>query len=135
MTTSEIGDIVYAHCKRLSVADVRRGWNVGRGEAASERVCVTVKPATLSGRWCRAFVEVNVCVPDIQGEADLVRLADLEREYSAAFGLNTGVHRGARYRFRREGAGLMDDAAMRLHYVNIRVLFEFINVIEQWQEN
>lgn len=135
MTTSEIGDIIYTRCKGLSVADVRRGWNVGAGEVAAERVCVVVKPVSYAKGWNRAFAEVNVCVPDIQGEADLVRLADLEGEYSAAFGLNTGVFRGARYRFRRESAGLMDDAALRLHYVNIRVLFEFINVIEQWQEN
>ncbi len=134
VTSSDIGNILYKFCSGLSVKDVRRGWNFPKGEVVTECVTLSVKTVSAGGRWSKAFAEVNICVPDLSdGEADLIRLAELEAEYVAAFGWNTGVHDGTRYRFGRESTGLLDDAQLRLHYVNIRVQFEFLNLINQWQ--
>lgn len=134
MTTSDIGDILFLYCSTLSVKDVQRGWNFDKGEVAAERVTVSVKPVSGGRGWAKAYAEVNVCVPDLpDGDADLVRLAELEREYVGAFGINVGRKDGVNYRFKRESAGMLDDASLRLHYINIRVLFEFQNTIEQWQ--
>lgn len=136
MTSSDIGDILFLHCSTLSVKDVQRGWNFTKGEVATERVTVTVKPVSGGRAWGKAYAEINVCVPDLpDGDADLIRLAELEREYVGAFGINVGRKDGVNYRFKRESAGMLDDASLRLHYINIRVLFEFQNTIEQWQVN
>lgn len=136
ITTSDIGNVLYRHCARLSVKDICRGWNFPKGELSGERVSITVKTVSSGKPWSKAYAEVNVCVPDMEdGEADLIRLAELEREYSESFGTNTSVADGIRYRFRRESVSLLDDSGLRCHYVNIRVLFEFLNTIEQWELN
>lgn len=134
VTTSEIGDIFFSFLRKLSVQDVQRGWNFTDGEVLAERVTVSVKTTTHGGKWSKAFAEVNVCVPDLpNGDADLIRLEELEREYTLAFGINTGVHDGTAYRFARESSGLLADNQLRLHYINIRVKFEYLNFINQWQ--
>lgn len=137
ITTSDIGDILYLHLSGLSVKDIRRGWNLlPKGELTEERVTLTVKTITAGKPWSKAFAEVNILVPDMEdGQADLIRLSELEAEYVAAFGWNTSTRHGIRYRFGRETFGFLDDAQLRCHYVNIRVLFEFLNLIEQWQQN
>lgn len=137
ITTSDIGDILFLHLSGLSVKDVRRDGNLHpRGELTEERVTLKVKPITAGKPWSKAYVEVNILVPDMEdGQADLIRLSELEAEYVAAFGWNTSTRGGIRYRFGRESVGLMDDGQLRCHYVNIRVLFEFLNLIEQWQRN
>lgn len=133
LTTSEIGDILYRFCKELSVKDVRREWNFGKGEAVTERVVIAVKTLTHGRTWSKAFAEVNVCVPDLtDGDADLIRLSELEKEYTAAFGRNVGELNGVHFRFGRESSSLLDDSQLRLHYVNIRVQFEYLNFMEQW---
>lgn len=135
MTTSEIGDILYTFLTTLSVKDVERGWNLEDGEVGAERVTLSVKPVSYGRKWGKAYAEVNVCVPDLpDGDADLIRLSELEGEYSAALGFKTGVAGGTPYRFRRESVGLMEDRPLRLHYANIRVIFEFLNTLELWQD-
>lgn len=134
VTTSDIGNIIYKFCSSLSVKDVRRGWNFPKGEVTAECVTISVKTATNGRTWSKAYAEVNVCVPDLaDGEADLIRLGELEGEYVSAFGRSTGVLDGVRWRLSRESFGVLDDAQLRLHYVNIRVLFEFQNLMSQWQ--
>ena len=134
VTTSDIGNIIYKFCSTLSVNDVRRGWNFQKGEVTTECVTISVKTITSGRTWSKAYAEVNVCVPDLpDGEADLIRLGELECEYVSAFGRSTGVLDGVRWRFSRESFGMLDDAQLRLHYVNVRVLFEFQNLMSQWQ--
>ena len=82
--------------------------------------------------WLPRFADVNVCIPDFKsGRQNAPRLEEVERIAGQLFPKTyvSGVLYGSRYRFKRDSIGIEQDKPLRCHYVNVRILFETINVI------
>ena len=82
--------------------------------------------------WLPRFADVNVCIPDFKsGRQNAPRLEEVERIAGQLFPKTyaSGVLDGSRYRFKRDSIGIEQDKPLRCHYVNVRILFETINVI------
>ena len=131
ITTSDIADILYEACASFGVDVFRKGY-IPEGEVTKERVVIIPKEQTPETYWRKAFVEVNMCVPDISdGVADLVRLAEMERQARLALDGKTGEHDGSYYLFSIDSiSGANKDDSMRCHYVNVRLLFQVLNTME-----
>lgn len=77
----------------------------------------------------KSFVEVNLCVPDLsENEANTIRLNELERQAVKLFDDVVSTYDGTTYRYSIESIGTEADTALKCHYVNVRILFEVINV-------
>jgi len=135
VTTADIYKAVYTLLRNGSVATIWSGENMPEGEVEQERVVVHVKDISYGRTWSKCFVEVNVVVPDLKKSmANLVRLETLEREYSTLLSQGTGVVEGVRYRLKRDRVSVIASSQLKAHYVNCRLLFEFLNTLEQWQQ-
>ena len=79
--------------------------------------------------WKKSFVEVNLCVPDLKkGEANTIRLNELEKEAQELFDGVTGHYDGVSYFYSIDSIGTEEDTDLKCHYVNVRLLFEVLNV-------
>lgn len=105
-------------------------WAIPVGKVNRERIVVITPPEqTPDTYWENCFVAVNLCVPDIKGEANLRRLDELERAAKARFKEWTyGTYDGSAYRYRYENIGREEDVNLGCHYIYIRVLFRVLNI-------
>ena len=79
--------------------------------------------------WKKSFAEVNLCVPNLsENEANTIRLNELERKAGKLLDDVVSTYDGTTYRYSIESIGAEADAALKCHYVNVRILFEVINV-------
>ena len=79
--------------------------------------------------WRKSFAEVNLCVPDLsENEANTIRLNELERQAMKRFDDVVSSYDGTRYRYSIESIGTEADTALKCHYVNVRILFNVLNV-------
>ena len=100
IVTTDIGNILYRDCKAFEICIVPAGETL-TGELASERIVIHTKKQQPGKYWKKSFAEVNLCVPNLsENEANTIRLNELERK----------------------------DTALKCHYVNVRILFEVLNV-------
>ncbi len=134
IATNDISDILIRDCRPFGISEVYRKGNVKKvdGERlTSERIVVLPKPQSPGTRWFKDFVEVNLCVPDLEdGESDSGRLQELERQAKQVFNRVTGMYDGTRYRYSVDQIdGTVYDDDIKCHYVNVRLLFEVLNVI------
>lgn len=125
ITTSEIGDIVYKDCERFGIKRYRFG-NIPEGVVKSERIVIYVKTMTPDDYWKSVFVNVNFCVPDKKGVADIKRLKELER--MAMVLEKTGSYDGTAYTYSISSVGVEQDTALKCHFVNVRLKFDVLNV-------
>lgn len=132
IATTDIANIIYRDCKIFGIEDLYQKGNIPEGEIKSERIIVRAKNQSEGIYWDKGFVEVNLCVPDIDGMANLVRLNELERETKRLFKeAKTGVFDGTRYRYSNAEdnyIGIEEDAGLKCHYINVRILFRVLNV-------
>lgn len=99
------------------------------GKVTEERAVVTVKEVSRGPIFNRGFAEVNLCVPDRKGRADHGRLQELESSAVTFFGDDAvGEHGGTVYRYGLHSHSLHADADLGCRFVNIRLLFETLNV-------
>lgn len=131
ITTSDIVDILYGVCAPFGIDIFRRGY-IPDGEVSSERIVILPKDQTPSTYWKKCFVEINICVPDISdGVADLERLQELERQAARVFDGNAGEYSDSYYAYSISSiSGVNKDDSLKCHYVNVRLLFEVLNVME-----
>ena len=131
ITTSDIVDILYGVCAPYGMNIYRKG-NIPDGIVSKERVVILPKDQTPETYWRKSFVEVNVCVPDLrEGVANISRLQELERFSRALFASAAGEFDSSHYSYSISSiSGLNKDASLKCHYVNIRLLFEVLNVNE-----
>lgn len=134
IVTNDIADILIRDCRVFDIAEAYRKGNVKpvKGDRlTAERIVVLPKPQTPGTRWLKDFVEVNLCVPDLgEREANSPRLQELERMAKRYLHKVTGTYDGTRYRYSVDQIdGTMYDEDLKCHYVNVRLLFETINVI------
>ena len=98
IVTTDIGNILYRDCKAFGIDIVPDG-------------------------------EVNLCVPNLsENEANTIRLNELERKADKLLDDVVSTYDGTTYRYSIESIGAEADAALKCHYVNVRILFEVINV-------
>lgn len=128
IVTTDIGNILYRDCKAFGIDIVPDGETL-TGELKYERIVIHVKKQQLGTYWKKSFVEVNLCVPDLsENEANTIRLNELERQASKLFDDVVNTYNGNRYRYSIESIGTEADTALKCHYVNVRILFNVLNV-------
>lgn len=127
ITTSDVVDILYKDCQAFGI-DVYRKGNIPVGEVKKERITLHAKEQQPSVYWIKGFVEVNLCVPNVRGKANLIRLSELERVAWLLLDGITGEHDGSHYLYTIHSMGVNEDEAIKCYYVNVRVLFETLNV-------
>ena len=99
ITTSDIADILYRDCQQFGISAIYRKGNVPEvtgGKLTAERIVILPKPQQPGKQWLKDFVEVNLCVPDLddKGTADLGRLQELERMAKPTLDHKTGMFDG-----------------------------------------
>lgn len=128
IVTTDIGNILYRDCRAFGIEVYQKG-NIPSGEVTTERIIIRTKSQTPSKYWKKGFVEVNICVPDIEpNTADLIRLSELERRANVLLDDVTSSYDGSTYTYSIDSIGIEADTALKCHYVNVRVLFEVLNV-------
>lgn len=128
IVTTDIGNILYRDCKAFGIEVYQKG-NIPSGEVTIERVIIRTKSQSPETYWKKGFVEVNLCVPDIKPDtANLIRLGELERQAYSVLDDVVSYYDGTRYRYSIDSIGTEADTALKCHYVNVRILFETLNV-------
>ena len=128
IVTTDIGNILYQDCKAFGIAIVPDGETL-TGELKSERVVIHTKKQQPGTYWKKSFVEVNLCVPDLsENEANTIRLNELEREANKLFDDVVNSYDGTTYRYSIDMIGTEAETALKCHYVNVRILFNVLNV-------
>lgn len=128
IVTTDIANILYRDCKVFGIDIVPQGKTL-TGELKSERIVIHAKKQQPGKFWKKSFAEVNLCVPDLsENEANTIRLQELEREAGKQFGI-VGNYDNTVYRYSIDSISTEADTALKCHYVNVRVLFEVLNVI------
>lgn len=128
IVTTDIANILYCDCKAFGIGIVPDGETL-TGELVSERIVIHAKKQQPGTYWKKSFVEVNLCVPNLEkNSANSIRLRELEREANKLLDDVVGSHDRTRYRYSIDSIGTEADTALKCHYVNVRILFEVINV-------
>ena len=128
IVTTDIGNILYRDCKAFGIDIVPAGETL-TGELKSERIVIHTKKQQPGTYWRKSFAEVNLCVPDLsENEANTIRLNELEREAMKRFDDVVNSYDGTRYRYSIDSIGTEADTALKCHYVNVRILFNVLNV-------
>lgn len=128
IVTTDIANILYRDCQSFGIAIVPLGKKL-TGPMKSERIVIHAKQQQPGTYWKKSFAEVNLCVPDLkEGEADTIRLNELEKQAKGLFDGITGRYDGTTYHYSIESIGTEEDTALKCHYVNVRILFEVLNV-------
>lgn len=99
---------------------------IPEGKVTEERIAVIPKEPKPGTYWNKGFVEVNFCVPDISGMADKRRLTELERQAAGLRSVST--FDGTAYRYKVYSANQEKDTDLECHFVNVKILFEILNV-------
>ena len=128
IVTTDIGNILYRDCKAFGIDLVPDGETL-TGELKSERIVIHTKKQQPGKYWKKSFAEVNLCVPNLsENEANTIRLNELERKAGKLLDDVVSTYDGTTYRYSIESIGTEADTALKCHYVNVRILFEVINV-------
>ena len=129
IVTTDIANILYKDCEAFGI-EVYQAGNIPdeHKELSSERVIIRTKSQSPETYWKKGFVEVNLCVPDIDGDANLIRLQELERKAQEVLDEVVGEYDGSNYYYPIDSIGIEADAELRCHYVNVRILFQVLNV-------
>lgn len=128
IVTTDIANILYRDCQSFGISIVPHGKKL-TGELKSERIVIHAKKQQPETYWKKSFVEVNLCVPDLkEGEANTIRLNELEKQAESLLDDVTGRYDGTTYHYSIDTIGTEEDTALKCHYVNVRILFEVLNV-------
>ena len=129
IVTTDIANILYRDCKAFGI-EVYQSGNIPDEdkELSSERVIIRTKAQSPETFWKKVVVEVNLCVPDLGGKANLIRLQELERKAQEVLDDVVGEYDGSSYYYSIDSIGTEADTALKCHYVNVRILFQVLNV-------
>lgn len=129
IVTTDIANILYKDCEAFGM-EVYQSGNIPDEdkELSSERVIIIAKSQSPEAIWKKGFVEVNLCVPDMDGKANLIRLQELERKAQEVLDDVVGEFDGSSYYYSIDQIGTEADTALKCHYVNVRLLFQVLNV-------
>lgn len=129
IVTTDIANILYKDCKAFGI-EVYQAGNIPdeHKELSSERVIIRTKSQSPETYWKKGFVEVNLCVPDMDGNANLIRLQEFERKAQEVLDEVVGEYDGSNYYYLIDSIGIEADTELRCHYVNVRIMFQVLNV-------
>lgn len=129
IVTTDIANILYKACEAFGM-EIYQSGNIPDEdkELSSERVIIIAKSQSPESIWKKGFVEVNLCVPDMEGKANLIRLQELERKAQGVLDDVVGEFDGSSYYYSIDQIGTEADTALKCHYVNVRLLFQVLNV-------
>jgi len=128
IVSSDIANILYRDCKAFGIQIVPDGETL-TGEITAERIVIHAKSQQPGRIWKKGFVEVNLCVPDLGvNSANSIRLGQLERQAQSLLDDIIGSYDGTHYYYGIAKIGREQDANLKCHYVNVRILFEILNV-------
>ena len=127
ITQGDIAKILYKDCKVFGLP-VYQKENTPKGKVTKERIVVIPKSGATETYWEKCFVEVNFCVPDIKGQANLIRMDELERLAVSELKKKSGIWDSTRYIYRKDSTSREEDTELGCHFVNVRLLFEILNV-------
>lgn len=128
IVTTDIANILYRDCNAFGIDIVPQGETL-TGELKSERIVIHAKKQQPGKYWKKSFAEVNLCVPDLkEGEANTIRLNGLERQANNLFDNVVSSYDGTTYLYLIDSISTEADTALKCHYVNVRILFEVLNV-------
>ena len=130
IATTDIANIIFKDCKSFGISEVYQRGNIPEGKVNAERIVVypkTQQPDTSSER---GYGEANLCVPlSRSGKANQTRLNELERKAKEMFKDGVvGQYDGSWYRYSSETIGIEVDKELCCFYVNVKLLFEVLNV-------
>lgn len=133
IVTSNIEDILYDNSKAIGISEIYEKGNVPNGEVTSERIVILSSDQIPSTIWQKCFVEVNLVVPDLLDEkstleANKIRLKELERLAKSTFHNRFGSYDGDGYSYDIAQMGIEEDADLKCHFVNVKILFNVLNV-------
>lgn len=130
IVTTDIADILFQDCKDFGITTIVPFGKTLIGELKDERLIIHVKGQTPEKIWEKCFVEVNLCVPDLDfGVANTLRLKELERKAKKKFRSVTDTFDGTRYLYEVDTIRVEADNALKCHFVNCRLLFKVLNTI------
>lgn len=129
IVATDIANILFKDCKAFGI-EVYQAGNIPdeHKELSSERVIIRTKSQSPEAIWKKGFVEVNLCVPDMDEDANLIRLQELERKAQEVLDEVVGEYDGSNYYYLIDSTGIEADTELRCHYVNVRILFHVLNV-------
>ena len=129
IVTTDIANILFRDCEVFGIDILPLGRTL-TGELKKEWISIHVKGQTPEAYWEKCFVEINLCVPDLRdGEANTIRLNELERLAKDRFGSVTDAYDSTRYLYEVDTISIEADTALKCHFVNCRILFNVLNVI------
>lgn len=129
ITTGDARNILFLACKEFRIEDIFTSWAVPTGKITQDRIVVVSPPVqSHNAYWEICFIPVNFCVPDINGEANLKRIDEIERQVKARFKETTfGRYDGSAYTYQAESIAREEDAALECHYISARIIFRVLN--------
>lgn len=127
ITTTDIANILYRDCEAFGIERVPDGETIV-GKLTDERIVILSKSQQPGPYWKKSYVEVNLCVPDFKDNANAIRLNELQRKAHEVLDDVHGVYDGTAYRYSVYSCGMEEDTTLKCHYVNVRLLFEVLNV-------
>ena len=103
IVTTDIANILYKDCEAFGM-EVYQSGNIPdeNKKLSSERVIIIAKSQSSEAIWKKGFVEVNLCVPDMDGKANLIRLQELERKVQEVLDDIVGEFDGSSYYYQSE---------------------------------
>lgn len=133
ITTGDVYCILRKVCERFGIAEIYDALDEPQGEIKSERIVVRTGSQNNGKIWEKSFVNINFCIPlNIDGSVNTVRLNEIERMVKPVFKYGDIVeYDGSTCSYESGGDSWMSreaDTALKCHYVNIRILFEVLNV-------
>jgi hypothetical protein len=132
ISPEDIEDILYEDLKVFGIATFKKDV-IPEGKVAAERIVIFPDETVSETYWNKNFVEVNFCVPDVKmgnvSVADKQRLKALSRLAGKFFDdADPSVYDGSTYRYSVSSIGTEKDAELECHCVNVKLLFEVLNV-------
>ena len=129
IVTTDRGNILYRDCKAFGI-ELVSAWDELKDEVTTETAVIITKRQQPGKYWKKGFVEVNLCVPDLDalGTANTIRMGELERQAMKILDDVVSSYDGTTYRYSIDSIGTEADTALKCHYVNARILFEVLNV-------
>ncbi len=134
ITPQAIGNILYRDCKCFGIDEVHvvfpndNSSEILCGEVKSERIVIYPKIQQPETFWKKSFNEVNILVPRIQNLPNRIRLEELEKRALEVLDGVTGKYNDFSYLYSVSSIGTMTDGELNCEYVNVKVLFEVLNV-------
>lgn len=118
ITASDAENIVYALVKTFGLP-VYHGWNMSN----EDRIVLVSHPQEKEKQWMKNFLDVNLVVPDVDNEAQRVKLNNYQRTLHDFFYIDiVGEKDGCGYVIEMKSIGIEEDAPLKSHFVNCKLL-------------